>query len=134
MDPNNTSDSISPGIFTAEEDIIRAYLGGLFSADGEVSLYRRRVRFTSASPKLIKQVQLLLLNFGIKSRRSKNSIDKRVWYELAINGESYNIYAKEIGFPLAPRKQELMNILDRYNKCKNNRYSKTEERKRDERK
>ena len=112
-------------ILTTKKEKISSYLGALFSADGEVSLYRRRVRFTSASPKLIKQVQLLLLNFGIKSRRSKNSIDKRVWYELAINGESYNIYAKEIGFPLAPRKQELMNIRNvQIRRKKEQKYSK----------
>ena len=95
-------------IFTAEPVSILAYLGGLFSADGEVSSHRRRIRLSSASPKLIKQVQMILLNFGIISRVSKSSLDKRVWYELAINGGSYDTFAELIGFPLALSKQELM--------------------------
>lgn len=95
-------------IFTAEPTRISNYLGGLFSADGEVSSYRRRIRLSSASPKLIKQAQMLLLNFGIISRISKNQVDKRTWYELAINGSSYNTFAKIIGFPISPLKQELM--------------------------
>ncbi|MBS3168807.1 hypothetical protein J4216_06780, partial [Candidatus Woesearchaeota archaeon] len=95
-------------IFTSEPDKIRAYLGGLFSADGEVSSYRRRVRLSSASIKLITQTQMLLLNFGIKSRISKSKVDKRTWYELAINAASYDKYANLIGFPLSPIKQELL--------------------------
>ncbi len=95
-------------IFTATPATIASYLGGLFSADGEVSSYRRRIRLSSASPKLIRQAQLLLLNFGIISRISKSSADKRTWYELAINGYSYELFTKNIGFPLSPMKQELM--------------------------
>ena len=53
---------------------------------------------------------MLLFNFGIISRISRSHADKRVWYELAINGLSYNKFAELIGFPLCPAKQELMLI------------------------
>jgi len=95
-------------LLTADEEVIRAYLGGLFSADGGIASSRRRVQLTSASPKLIKQVQLLLLNLGIVSRINKSTKEERTWYDLAINGKYYDLYAELIGFPLSPTKQELM--------------------------
>jgi len=58
-------------IFTAPRETVIGFLQGLFSADGTVGLSENNssyyIRLTSRSKKLIKDVQMLLLNLGIKS-------------------------------------------------------------------
>jgi ribonucleotide reductase alpha subunit len=55
-------------IFTSSIETVRAFLRGLYEADGDVSTYGYP-RLSSASEQLIIQVQQLLLSIGIVSRR-----------------------------------------------------------------
>jgi phosphate starvation-inducible protein PhoH/intein/homing endonuclease len=57
-------------ILSAPESIVAAYLRGLFDADGTVEKRDGLVSLSSVSEKLIRQVQIVLLNFGIVSARS----------------------------------------------------------------
>ncbi|MEK0337382.1 MAG: LAGLIDADG family homing endonuclease, partial [Nitrosopumilus sp.] len=57
-------------LFTATEDAVAGFLQGLFSSDGTIGIgskSRNYVRLNSSSKKLLKQVQVLLLNLGIRS-------------------------------------------------------------------
>ncbi|MBI3034578.1 hypothetical protein HYY72_05455 [Candidatus Woesearchaeota archaeon] len=61
---------VPSAIFTAPEDAVMGFLEGLFSSDGTIGLSgkgRRYIRLNSSSLKLLKQVQLLLLNLGMRS-------------------------------------------------------------------
>lgn len=108
-------------IFTAPRDAVIGYLQGLFSADGTVSCRKKNssyyVRLTSKSLLLLKGVQMILLNLGIKTRiwdRSrlprrcfsyvnkqgirKDYLSDGICYELNIARESLIKFLKEIGF------------------------------------
>lgn len=107
-------------IFMAPRETVIGFLQGLFSADGTVN-YRRDhssyVRLTSKSRILLSEVQILLANFGIKSRiynRSRkprqtftyvtksgeirNYISDGICFELEISRKSVLRFLSEIGF------------------------------------
>ncbi len=59
-------------IFTAPKEAVIGFLQGLFSADGTIGIHEPTgnyyIRLMSKSKKLLKQVQMILLNLGIKSK------------------------------------------------------------------
>lgn len=88
-------------IFNLPKHQLSLFLNRLFSCDG--SIYQKHgawfTSYCSSSDQLIKQVQHLLLRFGILSRvRRKNIQNKFTANELEINGEFVSIYLQEIGF------------------------------------
>jgi ribonucleoside-diphosphate reductase alpha chain len=124
-------------VFTATEDAVTGFLQGLFTADGTVGLQESNcmayVRLTSKSEKLLKQVQLLLLNFGIKSRiynRSRPArkifpyVNKKgeekiydvegVCYELNISRGNITKFLDKIGF-LCEKHKIKLNLLGKRN-------------------
>ncbi|NQT46714.1 MAG: TSCPD domain-containing protein [Candidatus Omnitrophica bacterium] len=121
-------------IFMATRDAVVAFLQALFSADGNVRDNPKPnsswIALTSKSEKLLKGVQLLLLNLGIKSvilNRSRKPregmfkyLDKdgkiRTYtcdgelYELGIFGENRERFRKEIGFAIEYKQKRLDNV------------------------
>jgi ribonucleoside-diphosphate reductase alpha chain len=112
---------VPSSIFTATEDAVSGFLQGIFSSDGTIGFQEKNkavyIRLTSKSQKLLKQVQLLLLNLGIKSRiydrsrmprdtfryTNKNGEEKTygsdgVLFELNISRDNIPRFAKKIGF------------------------------------
>lgn len=111
---------VPESIFTATEDAVAGFLQGLFTADGTVNFSAGRssyVRLTSKSEKLLKGVQMLLLNLGIKSKIydrtrkerpgfkyvSKSGITKEyelngVCFELEISKDAVLEFLDKIGF------------------------------------
>ncbi|MCD6484177.1 MAG: hypothetical protein J7L47_03585, partial [Candidatus Odinarchaeota archaeon] len=106
-------------IFTAPEDAVKGFLKGLFTSDGSVQGTTEKgvsIRLASTSINLLRDVQLLLLNFGIKSkiydRPKKNqkpfvyitsSGENRKYtggdfYELVISRDSKDRFMEKIGF------------------------------------
>lgn len=114
----NTKLSVPSIIWSGTEDCVKSYLQGLFQADGTVLVNETSntcsVRLSSISESLLAEVQILLSNFGIYSsirlaRTAANRYlpdgkgDVKLYscqdcYELIIDGESRNVFAKEIGF------------------------------------
>ena len=95
-------------LFTAlKEEQIR-YLQGLFGADGSKTHRKPQVTLTSASLELLREVQLLLLNLGMRSniKYYPHRPTGRAWGQLKVNGESYHRFLDLVGFPLTPKKQE----------------------------
>lgn len=82
-----------PGsIFTANREAVVGFLQGIFSSDGTVGYDKGKgnyyVRLTSKSEKLLKQVQLLLINFGIKSKIYERHRERRITFQYkTIKGE-----------------------------------------------
>lgn len=61
---------IPASVLRAPERIVRAFLSGLFDADGTVERRDGVVSFASVSERLISEVQIVLLNFGVVAAKS----------------------------------------------------------------
>ncbi|MBE2213328.1 MAG: hypothetical protein IAE82_05610, partial [Opitutaceae bacterium] len=105
-------------IWRGTEACVKGYLCSLFQMDGTVNVSSNRqscsVRLASSHRELLKDVQLLLTNFGIFSRiyQRRDAEQRRLPdgkggyklyncqadYELIIDGESRNYFIREIGF------------------------------------
>ena len=112
---------VPDSIFTATEEAAAGFLQALFTADGTVAADMKKdnvyIRLTSKSPKLLKQVQLMLLNFGIKTRiydrrrdasskfsyvdkygKKKTYVSDGILYELQVSKNNIPAFLKKIGF------------------------------------
>ncbi|MBI4995013.1 vitamin B12-dependent ribonucleotide reductase [Candidatus Peregrinibacteria bacterium] len=106
-------------IFELDETSIASILRGLFTADGTVANYGEKSQYValdSCSKTLLQQVQLLLLNFGIKSKLYENrragkltavlpdgkgglkQYDVKEMHSLRISRFSRQVFAEKIGF------------------------------------
>ncbi len=92
-------------ILRAPKEIVRAFLQGLFDADGFVENRYGNVRFSTSSPRMAREVQLLLLNFGLIASLREKKTNRRPNYRISINGADAINFHKLIGFRL-PRKAE----------------------------
>ncbi len=124
---------VPDSIYTAPEEAVIAFLQGLFSADGTIrdSLKSASdwIALSSKSKRLLKDVQILLLNLGIKStifNRSRTPsikfsyINKTgeeksyecdgVLYELGVFGESLDKFKEKINFLQEKKRQRLEKI------------------------
>jgi replicative DNA helicase Mcm len=75
-------------------NLIRAY----FDCDATVSGKEREIAITSASEKLLRQIQLLLLRFGIQSQIRIRVVGGKTYFRLRISGEDALRYMEHIGF------------------------------------
>ncbi|MGC8812523.1 MAG: ribonucleotide reductase N-terminal alpha domain-containing protein, partial [Candidatus Aenigmatarchaeota archaeon] len=111
---------IPRSIFTATKDAVVGFLQGLFSSDGTIGLKHGKascIRLTSRSENLLKEVQLLLINLGIKSRiydrsrkerevftyvnkkgRVKRYVSDGTCFELEISKDNVIRFLEKIGF------------------------------------
>ncbi|RMD70918.1 MAG: ribonucleoside-diphosphate reductase, partial [Gammaproteobacteria bacterium] len=107
-------------VWRGTEACVKGYLRALFQADGTVNVSENSqscsIRLASSHPALLKDVQVLLANFGIFSRIRKRRKAGSRWlpdgkggrkqypcaadYELIIDGESRDRFMEEIGFLL----------------------------------
>ncbi len=125
---------VPKSIFYSEQKVVAGFLRGLFDTDGTIRTTGRNdnsldIKLTSTSLKLVKEVQQLLLNFGIVSNiqavnrigktseiRGRLVTSKRILYHLRLKGyESINIFKEKIGFGLS-RKNQILNSIDLSNK------------------
>lgn len=120
-------------LFTAPRKAVIGFLQGLFTADGTVGINHQKgnyyIRLTAKSKKLLNQVQLLLINLGIKanlydrSRPERNGfayiniqgkktfyrLDGKLW-ELNISKSNLKKFVKKVGF-LEKKHQNKLNQL-----------------------
>jgi ribonucleoside-diphosphate reductase alpha chain len=112
-------------VWRGNEDCVRGYLRGLFQSDGTVQRDDRNayctIRLASSQQTLLRDVQLLLSNFGIFCRVLKRrdagqrllpdgkggrrAYDCKADYELIIGSESRDRFMEEIGF-ITPNKND----------------------------
>ena len=118
-------------VWRGSEDCVRGYLRGLFQSDGTVTISGHdhtscTVRLASSVPSLLKDVQVLLSNFGIfshvmrrrdagcrllpggKGGKGGRTSYCQADYELIIDGESRDRFMSDIGF-LTESKNETHN-------------------------
>jgi hypothetical protein len=94
-------------ILRGSELSVREFLRGLF--ESEASVAEGGVEFSSASDKLIRTIQVLLLRFGIVSTLSPKRIEgyDHTYWRLTFFGEDAHIFAENIGF-VSSRKNDAL--------------------------
>ncbi len=97
--------TVPAAILAAPEPLIVGFLQGLFDADGTVENRYGNVRYSTSSPKMARQVQVILLNMGIVSSLKVKQTKRRPSYGISIDGENAICFHQQVGFRL-PRKRE----------------------------
>jgi intein/homing endonuclease len=96
----------------ARPEVIKAFFRGLVRNDGHLG--ENSLEISLASFKLLEQMQIMLLNFGIvsslKQKRIKNYPGRKYW-RLAIYGKELVRYAEEVGFLTAEEKAKIRHLL-----------------------
>ena len=116
--PVKAKEKIVPAtIFTAPKEAIIGFLQGLFTADGTVNFVKGHsayVRLTAKSLILLKEVQLLLLNLGIKSKiYPRHRPARKTFNYLTKNGQKKNYLADGICYELEISKQSVLIFLEK---------------------
>lgn len=118
-------------IFKLPKYQLALFLNRLFSCDGSIYCHKTthgsawQVSYSSSSEILIKQVQHLLLRFGILSRLRTKNVKCRGKYfksfELVLNSDNVESFIKEIGFHGYKRElqKQALNHLERIKKNPN---------------
>ena len=121
-------------VFTGSEKMQAGFLQALFTADGHVSGGVEKgvsVRLTSVSLSLLKDVQRLLLNFGVASKIYQNRRKEkkrmlpngkggmsvyhcRAYHDLVISKASLLRFAERVGFLLESKNSKLAKLLKKY--------------------
>ncbi len=100
-------------ILRSPRNVIAAFLRALFEGDGSVEKSGRsllRVNLTASNRLMLRQVQTLLLRFGIVA--SLNNDRTRQMHRLLISGrDNLALFANEIGFTSAVKSKALTTIL-----------------------
>ncbi|MEO7962664.1 MAG: LAGLIDADG family homing endonuclease, partial [Gemmatimonadaceae bacterium] len=125
----NKTAGVPLSVFTGSEAMQRGFLQALFTADGHVSGSPAKgvsVRLTSISTPLLRDVQRLLLNFGIASRLYTERHPARIVsfggkehacasdHDLVIGRDNVERFAQEISFLGATKPNTLLQRLDSY--------------------
>jgi len=84
---------------------------GLFDADGYVN--GASAEICLCSEKLIKQLQVILLRFGVLSVRKTKIVNEETYYRLYISGISARRFSSNIGFGLTRKQNQLENFCDK---------------------
>ena len=94
-------------------EVIKSFIRGLIRNDGHISALKG-LEITLATEKLLRQLQIVLLNFGIvssvHSKKVKNYPENNYW-RLAVYGGEFVAYAKEIGFLTDEEKEKAKLLL-----------------------
>jgi len=124
---------VPPAVFAGTESIQRGFMQALFTADGQVNDGGEKgcsVRLSSCHLSLLRDVQRLLLNFGIASRIYENrrtggsrpmpdgkggtkAYSHQPQHDLAISKSNLTRFANEIGFLTERKQTKLAGCLSR---------------------
>ncbi len=97
---------IPDAVLRSPEQVVRAFLRAYFDCDAYAG--RQGVILSTSSDALAEQTQLLLLNYGILSRRRKQ---KDGTWHVQITGESAARFAERIGFGLRRKQKALRSYV-----------------------
>lgn len=102
-------------IMRAPQNVVAAFLRGLFEGDGSVEHSGRsllRVSLCSQSEAMLKRVQTILLRFGIAASRTSDASHNRATHRLALNGrDNLTQFAARIGFTSRAKQQKLTEVI-----------------------
>jgi DNA mismatch repair protein MutS len=95
---------VPQAILRAPKPIVAAFLQGLFDTDGSANNRYDGVQLSTASERLARELQLLLLNFGLIASLRVKQTPRRPAYVVSIYGADAISFHTQIGFRL-PRKR-----------------------------
>lgn len=102
--------SIPEGVLRSPRKVVSAFLRSLFDGAGWFS--GSTVGYATASETLARDVQEVLLGYGILSKlRFKSNAQRGVW-DLTINGDSARTFLREIGFGLSRKNEKALELLN----------------------
>ena len=105
--------SVPEPVLRATRASTREFLRGLFEGEGS-AVGTGGIEFSTASEVLGKQVQLLLLRFGIVSNRSVKRVSRypgNTYWRLTIFGDDARRFQEEIGFVSSRKRERLVGVL-----------------------
>lgn len=107
---------VPAAIFGAPKETVVGFLQGLFTADGTIADQKEKgnkyIRLTSKSLKLLRQVQLLLLNLGIFSKiYDRSRAPRRAFTYQNIKGEKRDYLTDGICFEINISRQNLITFI-----------------------
>jgi stage V sporulation protein R len=100
--PSAREKKIPDAILRSPEPVVRAFLRAYFDCDGYAG--KQGVILSTVSDALAEQTQLLLMNYGILSRKRKQT--DGCWH-LHVAGASAKVFFERIGFGLERKQQAL---------------------------
>ena len=105
MSPGKAAEKRIPhAVLRAPQTIVASFLRGLFDSDGTVSRRDGYPSLCSASERLIQEVQIVLLNFGVLAAKRRRRIRYRgrlrTYFELEMRGAEARRFYEEVGFTL----------------------------------
>jgi ATP-dependent metalloprotease FtsH len=106
--------TVSKWVLAAPRPYVEAYVRGLFDTDGTIDS-RGAVSFSSASEILVTEVQALLLNLGVVTRRyerTKRYNGKKQFY-ITVYGDFVERFRDTIGFSVARKTERLAAVCER---------------------
>jgi intein/homing endonuclease len=114
---NKSGGQIIPfSILQSPKSIIASFLRGYFEGDGGVEKRSGGISCVSKSEELIKQIQLILLQFGIVSKRKIKNVKvgntRKPYWRLYFFGKDVDLFKKEIGFISDRKNKELEEICN----------------------
>lgn len=119
LNRNKSPDKEIPdGILGLDRENIREFLRGLFETDGYVTKRDASIGIGLSSRKLIEQLKIILLNFGILSKTYVlfNKRYKKNYFDLVFRGKYAKIFLNEIGFISSEKMNKAKYILQKQNR------------------
>ncbi len=118
LHPHKSGDRrIPPLIFQSPKGVAASFLRAYFEGDGSVSESGKMIELSciSKSERLIEELQILLLRFGIAGTKRFDCY--RATHKLYVRGlKNYQIFSQEIGFYAPTKQRKLAQILQRITK------------------
>ena len=104
---------VPKSIMEAPKSIVASFMRGLFDTGGGLS--DSYIEYCTFSEKMSKQVQTILLNFGIVSTRTKslNKVGNTYSYRICVYSSNMNKFLKEIGFGCKRKQERLVDICSK---------------------
>jgi len=106
-------------VFKGTKETVIGYLQGLFTSDGTVNIIKNNnietfaIQLGSISKELLEDVQILLSNFGIRSKISKmREIQENIFEYETVNGEKRS-YSSKSFFRLNLNENNAINFIDK---------------------
>jgi replicative DNA helicase Mcm len=107
-------------IFRSKNSVVASFLSWLYDGDGSVISYGRSkngILYKSKEIELLRDIQILLLRFGIHARIYGNNLMIR-------QADSIERFSKYIGFNSEKKKKKLQELLEKIKNYKKRRYRK----------
>ena len=103
-------------IRTSSKESQMAFISSYWECDGTIQLKKMNMQFASCSLQLLRQLQIMLLNFGIYSHiTSQFDIEyDKDYYELEFAGKEVLIYMSQIGFLDTPKSRRAVEAITKY--------------------